>query len=411
VHAVSREEVSPKSDETSAESDKALEEDTIDFYEAYLRGQEFHDKYNNEQKKFLAAKDRMKKNQQRKTTKLLQRWQAARDHVEQVKKLDPKKADELNKEIAAKFQKLYASYEQEDLAEKTQLMALHQQHVQAGLNEKKRDAMDKYMKALEKGDTDKIEKALTAYIRSEEKDRMHTVNHFEHLKYSNAREAIRVHPFIANHLRLSEQRIDQSLAMLTRYPDVEVKVKPVIDEFMKRFDAIANSIKNVVLPVPTLDEEQTQTASQSAPIELSNNANTDNDIKIDDNGDFDVSSDSQDDDDIREDEQDYEHKNRFMAHAQDNRMHVQHVLGESVASSGQVGSTIGIALGGVSVFVIVVVAIFMVKRKNRSQFPQPGYVEVDPSASPEERHLANMQMNGYENPTYKYFEVQNNPNA
>ena len=34
-----------------------------------------------------------------------------------------------------------------------------------------------------------------------------------------------------------------------------------------------------------------------------------------------------------------------------------------------------------------------------------GFVEVDQSASPEERHVANMQINGYENPTYKYFEA------
>ena len=33
------------------------------------------------------------------------------------------------------------------------------------------------------------------------------------------------------------------------------------------------------------------------------------------------------------------------------------------------------------------------------------FPQVDPAASPEERHVANMQMNGYENPTYMYFEV------
>jgi amyloid beta A4 protein len=38
-------------------------------------------------------------------------------------------------------------------------------------------------------------------------------------------------------------------------------------------------------------------------------------------------------------------------------------------------------------------------------FSKKGFVEVDQTASPEERHLAAMQMNGYENPTYKYFEA------
>ena len=34
-----------------------------------------------------------------------------------------------------------------------------------------------------------------------------------------------------------------------------------------------------------------------------------------------------------------------------------------------------------------------------------GFVEVDQNASPEEKHVASMQSNGYENPTYKYFEA------
>lgn len=31
---------------------------------------------------------------------------------------------------------------------------------------------------------------------------------------------------------------------------------------------------------------------------------------------------------------------------------------------------------------------------------------VGAPVTPEERHVANMQINGYENPTYKYFEVK-----
>lgn len=49
----------------------------------------------------------------------------------------------------------------------------------------------------------------------------------------------------------------------------------------------------------------------------------------------------------------------------------------------------------------------MVKKRNRRQPITHGFVEVDPAASPEERHVANMQMNGYENPTYRYFEMNN----
>ena len=47
-----------------------LNEDEIDLYEAYLRDQQFPAKYDNEHKKFLVAKAWMKKDQQRKVTKV-----------------------------------------------------------------------------------------------------------------------------------------------------------------------------------------------------------------------------------------------------------------------------------------------------------------------------------------------------
>ncbi|KAH9504507.1 hypothetical protein Btru_062979 [Bulinus truncatus] len=403
------------SNEATPASTSSSEEEgnTVDLYEAYLRGQEFPAKYNNEHKKFVAARDQMKKNQQHKITKLLQEWQAARDHVNEVRKTDPKTAETMAKEITGRFQNLYAAYEQEDDAEKQQLVALHQQHVQAALNERKRDAMDKYMKALESGEVDKIFRYLRSYIKAEEKDRLHTVNHFEHLKYSAPREAARMHPLIINHLRSTEQRIDQALEMLTRYPDIEVKVKPEIDEFMKRFDSIANSIRDVVLPEVKVDDEENDSEESDEATEAPKTpvANTNSeDINIDDSNESEASDPEVVNSPAEEVHEDFE-KNSFVAHHQADNHLARQGLTESAVTSSQVGSTIGIALGSVSVFVIIVVAIIMLKRNKSRTSVTHGYVEVDPTASPEDRHLANMQMNGYENPTYKYFEVQNNPKA
>lgn len=64
-----------------------------------------------------------------------------------------------------------------------------------------------------------------------------------------------------------------------------------------------------------------------------------------------------------------------------------------------------VALMG-AVFVGVAVAKWKASRSPHAQ----GFVEVDQAVgqpiTPEERHVANMQINGYENPTYKYFEVK-----
>ena len=49
-----------------------------------------------------------------------------------------------------RFQRTYEALEQEGMAERKQLVSLHQQRVQADLNEKKRHALEKYMTVLQR---------------------------------------------------------------------------------------------------------------------------------------------------------------------------------------------------------------------------------------------------------------------
>jgi len=73
---------------------------------------------------------------------------------------------------------------------------------------------------------------------------------------------------------------------------------------------------------------------------------------------------------------------------------------------------LGIAVGGLTVFVVIALGVFFMHRRAtvRRQRPSRSLGSQDDGAvngatSPEERHVASMQMNGYENPTYKYFEM------
>lgn len=61
--------------------------------------------------------------------------------------------------------------------------------------------------------------------------------------------------------------------------------------------------------------------------------------------------------------------------------------------------------------VIVVGVILMRRRANRRSLHAAVNVRLDPTATPEERHIASMQMTGYENPTYKYFESSGTASA
>lgn len=65
-----------------------------------------------------------------------------------------------------------------------------------------------------------------------------------------------------------------------------------------------------------------------------------------------------------------------------------------------------LAFAGVALLAAMVVGIVLLKRRHARSPHQQGFIEVDQTVTPEERHVANMQINGYENPTYKYFEAK-----
>ncbi|XP_078062396.1 amyloid beta precursor like protein 2-like, partial [Mustelus asterias] len=71
------------------------------------------------------------------------------------------------------------------------------------------------------------------------------------------------------------------------------------------------------------------------------------------------------------------------------------------------GTLIGLLVIAVAIAMIVVLSLFMVRRKPYGTISH-GIVEVDPMLTPEERQLNKMQNHGYENPTYKFFEQLQN---
>lgn len=390
----------PKEDtEPTVASYSSSESSEEDDYIAYLKGDDvFLSKYDNEHQKFKAAEKAMQKHQHEKVTLMMKEWQAARDHVSEMRKTDNNKAEQLNKDITEKFQRMYQAYEKEGVAEKKQLVALHQQHVQGMFNKKKRELMEQLASELEEDEprTSKVLSYLKLYIRTEEKDRLHSVNHYEHLRDTDPEEAIRIRHSVQEHLKLITKRIEQAIDMLKRHPDLEKKIKPEIEEFRhKKFRNIEISSEDVVLK-PIEEGAPDQKEVILTPIDSSES------FESEDNHDY---------TNIRIDTEGLQAEDtnqQYIAHAHNDGVHIQQKSFNSVqaVSNNSTGSVVGIAIGSVAVFIIIVVAVVMLRKRSRRQPITHGFVEVDPAASPEERHVANMQMNGYENPTYRYFEIQ-----
>ena len=65
-----------------------------------------------------------------------------------MKESDPKGAEEYKREMTARFRKTVASLEEENKEQRQQIEEVHDQRVQASLNEKKRQATHEYRAAL-----------------------------------------------------------------------------------------------------------------------------------------------------------------------------------------------------------------------------------------------------------------------
>lgn len=447
--------------ETQKSSDSSPTPSTNN-YEAYLRNTQV---LGNEHSQFLAAKNELREHHHEKVTKMMKEWQAARGRMEKLKETDAKAADKWNREITVRFQKTYQALEQEGIAEKKQLVAIHQQKIQGTLNERKRKAMDEYMKSLqnpemeknqgiEEKDINEIMKTLRRYIKTEKKDCEHTIKHYEHLKNTEPAEADRISRQVVDHLKICEERINQSLAMLNRVPgikeDILIKINAFLNEYSKLNEDINRIIKegpkdsqNVVPvedepmmveeqkklvqdanthseenvdPVPATETETVRTETKISATEETVPSST-NDLQQINVQQSVVRNPTDFDEDEREDEHAYIEikpatkeilKEAPIAHISDNSLTAEesYIRKTHLPSSAwsSINSHYGIAIGCISVFIIIVIGIVVLRKKAQRVPVNHGFVEVDQAASPEERHVANMQINGYENPTYKYFE-------
>lgn len=73
-----------------------------------------------------------------------------------------------------------------------------------------------------------IVKALQAYIRVEQKDRLHAVNRYQHVLDTDLDEAQALRPQIIEHLKVVSKRIEQAINMLSRVPKLEKNIRSQI---------------------------------------------------------------------------------------------------------------------------------------------------------------------------------------
>ncbi|XP_062454048.1 amyloid-beta precursor protein isoform X4 [Rhea pennata] len=367
----------------------------------------------NEHAHFQKAKERLEAKHRERMSQVMREWEEAERQAKNLPKAD-------KKAVIQHFQEKVESLEQEAANERQQLVETHMARVEAMLNDRRRIALENYITALQTVPPRPrhVFNMLKKYVRAEQKDRQHTLKHFEHVRMVDPKKAAQIRSQVMTHLRVIYERMNQSLSFLYNVPAVAEEIQDEVDELLQKEqnysdDVLASMISEPRISygndalMPSLTETKTTVELLPVDGEFSLDdlqpwhpfgvdsvpANTENEGSGLTNVKTEEISEVKMDAEFRHDSGYEVHHQKLVFFAED------------VGSNK--GAIIGLMVGGVVIATVIVITLVMLKKKQYTSIHH-GVVEVDAAVTPEERHLSKMQQNGYENPTYKFFEQMQN---
>ncbi|XP_035535738.1 amyloid-like protein 2 isoform X4 [Morone saxatilis] len=381
-----------------------------------------------EHSRFQRAKEQLEIRHRNRMERVRKEWEEADRQAKNLPKAE-------RQTLIQHFQAMVESLEEEAASEKQQLVETHLARVEAMLNDRRRLALENYLAALQADPPrpHRILQALRRYVRAENKDRQHTIRHYQHVLAVDPEKAAQMKSQVMTHLRVIDERMNQSLSLLYKVPYVADEIQDEIDELLQEqkadMDQFLSSISESQPDVTVSSEESVEVpVSEGKPYRpfqvtsLGSHSEPEGDLsdsprafkkgsamsgldgligaeeriinskpKISDNVVIDESLDVK--------EVVYSAERVSVMH--DDELESYRPLGEDFSFGSS--ALIGLLVIAVAIATVIVISLVLLRKRQYGTISH-GIVEVDPMLTPEERHLSKMQNHGYENPTYKYLE-------
>ncbi|OAD62326.1 Beta-amyloid-like protein [Eufriesea mexicana] len=384
-----------------------------------------------EHQSYKQAQMRLEEVHKEKVTKVMKDWSDLEEKYQDIRAHDPVAADAFKRWMTARFQETVAALEESGAAEKHQLSAMHQQRVQEAVKQKNEEAMSCYTAALNETPPNmhRIQKCLQKLLRALHKDRHHTIAHYKHLLDSSLEQAQREKPATLEHLAEIDRITNQSLLMLERYPDLSAKIGRLMDDYVLALRS-KDETPGLLLAMTReaeaaiLDKYQADVTSKQQEKEHQKQLErVRKEQRKAERGELRTEQAQQEENDSINDNKDVqqqpEQQSAVAAMHSEGLIRAAHSMTHDISHS-EPGYTVRreiyhresrsvyftLAFAGIALMAAAVVGVAVFKRRSARSPHSQGFIEVDQAATPEERHVANMQINGYENPTYKYFEIK-----
>ncbi|XP_048840605.1 amyloid beta precursor like protein 2-like isoform X2 [Brienomyrus brachyistius] len=369
-----------------------------------------------EHSRFQRAKEQLEIRHRNRMERLRKEWEDAELQAKNLPKTE-------RQTLLQHFQAMVESLEEEAASEKQQLVETHLARVEAMLNDRRRIALENYLAFLQADPPrpHRILQALRRYVRAENKDRQHTIRHYQHVLAVDPDKAAQMKSQVMTHLHVIEERMNQSLSLLYKVPYVAEEIQDEIDELLQEqkadMDQFLSSISESQ-PDVTVSSEVTvaRAGSEGEPyrpfqvdtlgsrqvIEGSGISGLDGLIGAEERV---INSKGKMNEDVVIDEsldvKEVIYSAERVNSVHDDELESYRPLGEEFSFGSS--ALIGLLVIVVAIATVIVISLVMLRKRQYGTISH-GIVEIDPMLSPEERHLSKMQNHGYENPTYKYLE-------
>ncbi|XP_069644289.1 amyloid beta precursor like protein 2 isoform X3 [Haliaeetus albicilla] len=368
----------------------------------------------NEHARFQKAKEQLEVRHHNRMDRVKKEWEEAEHQAVNLPKAE-------RQTLIQHFQAMVKSLEKEAASEKQQLVETHLARVEAMLNDRRRIALENYLAALQADPPrpHRILQALKRYVRAENKDRLHTIRHYQHVLAVDPEKAAQMKSQVMTHLHVIEERMNQSLSLLYKVPYVAEEIQDEIDELLQEqradMDQFTSSISESQVDVRVSSEESEEIPLEGKPFRPFQ-------VKT-----FPALPESEGsgmtelDGLIGAEEKVINNKNKVDENVViDETLDVKEMIFNAERVGGLVdepdndnslrddfsfssSALIGLLVIAVAIATVIVISLVMLRKRQYGTISH-GIVEVDPMLTPEERHLSKMQNHGYENPTYKYLE-------
>lgn len=354
-----------------------------------------------DRQKYHERRDKLEETHKAKIQKLIDTWRKSEKRYKLMKTGDEDLAAGSISADLQTFNKMVNSYGDQAKLERARLKEEHHQCTQIDLNDKKNKALGDFVAALqeEPRDDNKILQAVQRYVRFCTQDRLHNLHYFDYVLKHHPEKAEEARESLQNHLKRINNLVNESMVLLYKLPDIARKFQMELPDWIPKPPALPTEAPTVEKSSAAKDptDPPSHVGSKPAATDMmagGEGKHVDEGVpevkkplrkpgktaalkKANDNDD-----DNDDDEDVAEDENGPFRKNH---------------------SRATFSAVIGLSCGALVIMIIIVVAMAM-RRTRPGNNTKTVLVDEDGEGTSEKSHLVNMQENGYENPTYRFYD-------